>query len=129
MIVIIGIFGKMENIENEYEEVDTACWYNVRKGKANILVALDDNELTSYDVEITNINYINNNKNIKVKITDEALIERTGGIVQGMSGTPLMQNRKINWCNKLCKCRRSKCCICNICGQINLINKIYRVKY
>ena len=39
---------------------------------------------------------------MKVKITDEELLEKTGGIVQGMSGTPLMQNRKINRCNKLC---------------------------
>lgn len=103
MIVIIGIFGKVdEDMISKCDEVETACWYDVRKGNANILVSLDDDELTRYEVEITGINYINNNKNIKVKITDERLIEKTGGVVQGMSGTPLMQNRKINWCYKLC---------------------------
>lgn len=104
MIRLIGIFGKMDSIKQEYEEVETGCWYSVRKGPANIILALDDDKLTSYEVEITDINYINNNKNIKVKITDKDLIEKTGGIVQGMSGTPLMQNRKANWCYKLCKC-------------------------
>lgn len=90
-----GVFGRVDSIEEDYEEVDTACWYNVRKGEANIIMALNDDELTSYDVEIIEINYINSNKNIKVKITDDKLLERTGGVVQGMSGTPLMQNGKL----------------------------------
>ena len=55
-----------------------------------MLVALDEGELKSYDVD-----YINQNKNIKVKITDKDLISQTGGIVQGMSGTPLMQNGRL----------------------------------
>ena len=90
-----GIFGKVDEIRNDYQEVETACWYNVKKGKANILIALNGNELKSYDVEIIGIDYINQNKNIKVQITDKALIAETGGIVQGMSGTPLMQNGKL----------------------------------
>ena len=88
-----GIFGKVNGIEEEFEEVDTACWYNVRKGRANIIMSLGEEENKSYEVEITDINYIDSNKNIKVKITDKELLEKAGGIVQGMSGTPLMQNR------------------------------------
>ena len=111
-----GIFGKVNDIDEEYKEVETGCWYDIRKGKANVLMSLGDEEIKSYNVEIIDINYINSNKNIKVKITDKDLIEKAGGIVQGMSGTPLMQNRKTNRCNKLCKPRRPKCSICNICG-------------
>lgn len=88
-----GIFGKVNEIEEDFEEVETACWYNVRKGKANIIMSLGEDKNKSYEVEITDINYIDSNKNIKVKITDEELLEKAGGIVQGMSGTPLMQNR------------------------------------
>ena len=42
-------------------------WYNVRKGKANILIALNSNTLKSYEVEIIGLNYINKNRNIKIK--------------------------------------------------------------
>ena len=92
---ICGIFGEVDNINEKYQEVKTGCWYEVRKGRANLLVALDKEELKSYEVEIIGIDYINQNKNIKVKIIDKDLISKTGGIVQGMSGTPLMQNGKL----------------------------------
>lgn len=88
-----GIFGKVNEIKEDFQEVETACWYNVRKGKANIIMSLGEDKNKSYEVEITDINYIDSNKNIKVKITDEELLEKAGGIIQGMSGTPLMQNR------------------------------------
>lgn len=92
---ICGIFGEVNSINDSYEEVETACWYDVKKGKGNVLIALNEDELKSYEVEIIGIDYINKNKNIKVKITDKELIKQTGGIVQGMSGTPLMQNGKL----------------------------------
>ena len=100
----VGIFGKMNKEQENNTEVETSCWYNVKRGKANILMCLDGEELESYDVQIIGIDYLSKNKNIKVQITDQNLIEKTGGIIQGMSGTPLMQDRKINWSYKLCKC-------------------------
>lgn len=109
-----GIFGKVSNIEQKYEEIETASWYDIKKGNANILMRLDEDKLKSYEVEIIDINYINSNKNIKVKVNDKELIEKAGGIVQGMSGTPLVQDRKASRCNKLCKYGRSKYCICSI---------------
>lgn len=105
----------MDFINRDYEEVETACWYDVRKGKAEIFMALNEEELKGYEVEVTGINYIDKNKNIKLKITDERLIEKAGGVVQGMSGSPLMQNRKAYWCDKLRYNRRPKCCICSFC--------------
>lgn len=88
-----GIFGEVNGIEKEYKETETMCWYEASKGKANILTSLDGRQIKSYEVEIIDINYIHKNRNIKIKVTDEELIEKTGGIIQGMSGTPLMQNR------------------------------------
>ncbi len=90
-----GIFGKMNRITESYKEIETACWYSVKKGNANILAVLNNDELKSYEVEIEEIDYINKNKNIKIKVNDKELIAKTGGIVQGMSGTPLIQNGKL----------------------------------
>lgn len=91
-----GIYGKIDNIsENNYQEVETCNRYNIKKGKANILIRLDGKNLQSFEVEILAINYLESNKNIRIKVTDEALLSETGGIVQGMSGTPVMQNGKL----------------------------------
>lgn len=91
-----GIFGKVDKIDEEYQEIETANWYDVKKGKANILIAFEEGEEPkSYEVEVTRIDYFNKNKNIKIKVKDKELIEKAGGIVQGMSGTPLIQNGKL----------------------------------
>ena len=91
-----GIYGKIDNVnKQQYEEVETANRYNIKTGKANILIRLDGKKLESFEVEILAINYIDSNKNLKIKITDKRLIKETGGIVQGMSGTPVMQKGKL----------------------------------
>ena len=107
-----GISGRIDEIDDKYLETDVGRWFEVKKGKANIMMALNGDELKSYEVEINGIDYISKNKNIKIKIIDEKLLELTGGIVQGMSGTPLMQDRKDYRSSKLCICRRSNRCIC-----------------
>lgn len=88
-----GILGEMQELEEKYQKVKTRSWYDVKIGKANIVTSLGEIEAKSYEVEITDIHYLDNNKNIKIKVKDETLIKKTGGIVQGMSGTPLMQER------------------------------------
>lgn len=91
-----GIYGKIENINKQkYEKVETENRYKIKTGKANLLIRLDGKNLESYEVEILAINYIDSNKNLRIRITDERLINETGGIVQGMSGTPVMQNGKL----------------------------------
>lgn len=90
-----GIYGKVDNISKNYKEIEAVSRYKIKKGKANILINLELNELQSYDVEIENIYYNDENKNIELKITDEKLIKKTGGIIQGMSGTPLVQDGKL----------------------------------
>ena len=64
-------------------------------GKASILIALDSGEVRSYDVQITGIDYLSKSRNIKIKVVDNELIRRTGGVVQGMSGAPLVQDGKL----------------------------------
>lgn len=91
-----GIYGKINNVDtSKYEEIETENRYKIKTGKASILLRLDGETLESYEVEILAINYFASNKNLRVKITDERLINKTGGIVQGMSGTPVIQNGKL----------------------------------
>ena len=63
-------------------------------GKAQILTTIQGNEPQYYDIEIESVNYNEDvpTKNMIVKITDPELLEKTGGIVQGMSGSPIIQN-------------------------------------
>lgn len=68
----------------------------VKEGEAYIWCTLGDEKPQKYSVQLSSID-INNTgvKNFKVKITDKRLLERSGGIVQGMSGSPIIQNGRI----------------------------------
>ncbi|EPZ60123.1 spoIVB peptidase S55 family protein [[Clostridium] sordellii ATCC 9714] len=57
----------------------------------------ESGEVEKYDVNIKKVNYTNKNdgKDMVIEVTDERLINYTGGIVQGMSGAPIIQNNKI----------------------------------
>lgn len=68
----------------------------LKAGKATIRCTLDSNQCEEYDVEISNIQRDStSNKCFTVKVTDPDLISKTGGIIQGMSGSPIFQNGKI----------------------------------
>lgn len=69
----------------------------VTPGKAKILSNIDGEGIEEYDIEIIKTNYQNysNEKGMVLRVTDKKLIEKTGGIVQGMSGSPIIQNDKI----------------------------------
>lgn len=96
-----GIYGlttnKSElNIDNA-EMVEVASRNEIKTGKASIICTLENGIRKEYEVQIEKI-YINNNENNKsmvVKITDEELLNKTGGIIQGMSGSPILQNGKL----------------------------------
>ena len=65
-------------------------------GKATVLCGLDETKIKEYEIEIEKI-FINNdkdNKSMLIKVKDEDLIKKTGGIIQGMSGSPIIQNGK-----------------------------------
>ncbi|MFI3141223.1 MAG: SpoIVB peptidase S55 domain-containing protein, partial [Clostridia bacterium] len=67
----------------------------IQEGYAQIISTIDSGEPQYYDIEITNVSSNNSDKNMTIKVTDEELIEKTGGIVQGMSGSPIIQNGMI----------------------------------
>ena len=69
----------------------------VTPGKAKILSNIDGKGIKEYDIEIIKTNYQNysNEKGMVLRVTDKDLIDVTGGIVQGMSGSPIIQNNKI----------------------------------
>jgi len=95
---ITGVLGiiddKYSYCENK-REISIGSKYKIKKGPATIYVDLDGSGAKEYDIEIQSINYRDELQNIKIKITDEELLEKTGGIVQGMSGTPVLQNGKL----------------------------------
>lgn len=81
---------------NNTEEMDVALIEEIKKGSAKIILALEDGIRKEYDIEIKKIykNNTENNKSMLIEITDKDLIEKTGGIIQGMSGAPIIQNGK-----------------------------------
>ncbi len=93
-----GIFGTISNYFNltNNEEVEVSNIDNVQIGSACVYSTIDGITPTKYDIEIVKIDKNNkDNKNFVIKVSDKNLIEQTGGIVQGMSGSPILQNNKI----------------------------------
>lgn len=94
-----GIYGKMlaENYLSENEEaIPVASRAEVKAGKASILCTVEGNAPKEYEIEIQKVYNFSgkSTKNMVLKITDEELLAKTGGIVQGMSGSPIIQNGK-----------------------------------
>ena len=68
----------------------------IKLDKASILTVIQDDKIEEFDIKILKINNNNNiTKNILFEVTDEKLLNSSGGIVQGMSGSPIIQNNKI----------------------------------
>ena len=92
----IGVYGVIPVKKAKAEPIPVAMSYEVQEGKAQIISTVDESGICRYEVEISRINPSSaENKNMVIKITDAKLIEKTGGIVQGMSGSPIIQNGKI----------------------------------
>lgn len=92
-----GIYGKYTcKLKNTYE-YEVASPNEIVRGPVQILCTIDSGKAKFYNAQISRISYRENKKgkNMVVKITDERLLEKTGGIVQGMSGSPIIQNGKL----------------------------------
>ena len=91
-----GVFG---NAETPWEgnSLPVAAAAEITTGPATILSTVDDTGVHEYSVEILKIypRSRENGRNLLLKVTDPALLEATGGIVQGMSGSPVLQNGKL----------------------------------
>lgn len=92
----VGIYGIYNKTINK-ETTSVAKWEEINLGKAVIRTITDGSKIEEYEIEITSLNRnaIDTNKSITFKVTDKTLMEKTGGIVQGMSGSPIIQNGKI----------------------------------
>ena len=89
-----GISGKANSVPQN-EPLIIASRFEVKKGEAEILCDVDGAGPRRYKIEITKIQKGGDGKNLVLKVTDHRLISKTGGIVQGMSGSPILQNGKI----------------------------------
>lgn len=95
-----GIFGAAANgMENTLYPagIETAEPGDVRTGKAKILTTVGDEGLTAYDAEIVRIEDQNKptTRSFTIRVKDKRLLDKTGGIVQGMSGSPVIQDGKL----------------------------------
>ena len=91
---VYGVLAEMpEQLETEKYPVCKSS--DIKEGKAYIFTTVDGEGRKRYEIEIFDIIKDGKDKNFSVRITDEALLAKTGGIVQGMSGSPIIQNDKI----------------------------------
>ena len=91
-----GLFGRLDSPPDQKEAVELAYKQEVRAGAAQIFCSLDGSEPKAYDVEIEEVDISEDAPHdMIVHVTDERLIEATGGIVQGMSGSPIIQDGRL----------------------------------
>ncbi len=93
-----GIFGRLQkDIKNPYytRPMSVAMRYQVQEGPAKMLTVLDSDKIESFSINIIDILPAGNNKELVIKVTDQDLLRRTGGIIQGMSGSPIIQNGRL----------------------------------
>ena len=90
-----GIYGKyLDEIKDE-NTIEIGDKNFVTTGKATIRTVIKDKKIGEYSINIIKIDKDSKTKNILFEITDEKLLETTGGIVQGMSGSPIIQDNKL----------------------------------
>ena len=116
---LLGLFARGRNVQGDidknneygvygYLNENNSLSYNkqkmmvggkltVKPGKAQIMVCVDGYDIELFDIEIIKTNYQMSpeSKSMIIKVVDEKLLEKTGGIVQGMSGSPIIQDNKI----------------------------------
>lgn len=95
-----GIFGKMPvNPEHSlYQKpIPVAFAHEVKEGPAEILTVLEGQKVERFTVDVVHVSPQDHaaTKGLVIRITDKRLIDKTGGIVQGMSGSPIIQNGKL----------------------------------
>lgn len=95
-----GVFGKLNNLTSlnidTSKKMKIALRDEIQVGKASIICSLDNTVSKEYDIEIEKIYPDNdyNNKSMLIRVVDEELINKTGGIIRGLSGAPIIQNGK-----------------------------------
>ena len=90
-----GIFGTLNEKISDESVVEVMNIDEVKLGKAEIITVLSDNKKEKYEIEILSIDKHHPTKNFFIKVVDSKLLEKTGGIVKGMSGSPIIQDGKL----------------------------------
>lgn len=93
----VGVFGKLDSLpDNVSNEIPIGFKEELKTGKAYIITTLDGGKPEKFEIEIEKIiSESRTTKNFLIKITDQKLLAKTGGIIQGMSGSPIIQNDKL----------------------------------
>ena len=92
-----GVFGVFASCDPEScTPVEIGARDEIRPGRASIVCTLDENGPREYEICISDIDRKSrDNRSFTITVTDAELLEKTGGIVQGMSGSPILQNGKL----------------------------------
>ena len=92
---LVGIYGNyLEEVPSD-TLIEIAKIDDVKLGNAKIYTSLSNNEVKAYDINILRIDKSSDIKNFYFEVTDEELLTKAGGIVQGMSGSPIVQDNKL----------------------------------
>lgn len=91
-----GVYGTLSGVDAK-SEMQVAMPQDVHTGPAKIIATLDSSGPKMYSIEISKIHFNDDSptKNMIIKVTDKALVDKTGGIIQGMSGCPIIQDGKL----------------------------------
>jgi stage IV sporulation protein B len=96
---ITGIYGNITNrsYTSNRKLLPVAMKNDVKVGKAEILTVIEDDKVEAFDIEIVEVKKqtAKSVKGIKIKVIDRDLLNKTGGIIQGMSGSPIIQNNQL----------------------------------
>lgn len=94
-----GVYGMTENVDilRNIEPMVVGSAETIKEGPAYILSTIDGTEVKQYEIEITKVHkrYTSGSRGIELKVTDQELLNTCGGIVQGMSGSPIIQDGKL----------------------------------
>lgn len=90
-----GIYGTYTDNIDDDDLIEIVEAKDIHKGEAYIVTELDDKKVNEYKINILKVEPNSNIKNIYFEVIDEKLLEKTGGIVQGMSGSPIIQDNKL----------------------------------
>lgn len=95
-----GIYGTYSSLSEDLKTVSTASIDEVEKGEAYFLTVLDGHHVSQCSIQITDLKKQSSPsvKGITFEITDEKVLSLTNGVVQGMSGSPIIQNGKLIGC-------------------------------
>ena len=92
----LGVYGCFDSLPENQALYEIASASEVEAGEAEIVTTVENGITESYEIIIEKIDENSDeNKNLVIRITDRDLIEKTGGIIQGMSGSPIIQNGKL----------------------------------